>query len=158
MYKRQPPSVFSFPISSKKTCLFILFCLRFVLSLQYQMCIRDTVNTLQTNIIKQFLKILSLYSPSYHEPGMNCKGGKKDVYKRQLPTLPRKKQVTENSEANSCLMQFIRWNKSWMPHQKMCRKNFTQWVIHLKKKLSPIVSSQLQSIFFFSLVAWLYPL
>ena len=26
----------SFPISSKKTCLFILFCLRFVLSLQYQ--------------------------------------------------------------------------------------------------------------------------
>ena len=25
-----------FPISSKKTCLFILFCLRFVLSLQYQ--------------------------------------------------------------------------------------------------------------------------
>ena len=30
------PSVSSFPISSKKTCLFILFCLRFVLSLQYQ--------------------------------------------------------------------------------------------------------------------------
>ena len=29
----------------------------------------------------------------------------------------------------------IRWNKSWMPHQKMCRKNFTQWVIHLKKKI-----------------------
>ena len=25
-----------------------------------------------------------------------------------LPTLPRKKQVTENSEANSCLMQLIR--------------------------------------------------
>lgn len=31
-----PPSVSSFPVSSKKTCLFILFCLRFVLSLQYQ--------------------------------------------------------------------------------------------------------------------------
>lgn len=31
-----PPSVSPFPISSKKTCLFILFCLRFVLSLQYQ--------------------------------------------------------------------------------------------------------------------------
>lgn len=27
-----------------------------------------------------------------------------------------------------------------------------------KKRLSPIVSSQLQSMFFFSLVAWLYPL
>lgn len=30
------PFRFLFPISSKKTCLFILFCLRFVLSLQYQ--------------------------------------------------------------------------------------------------------------------------
>ena len=35
-YALSPPSVSSFPISSKKTCLFILFCLRFVLSLQYQ--------------------------------------------------------------------------------------------------------------------------
>ena len=35
-YALSPPAVSSFPISSKKTCLFILFCLRFVLSLQYQ--------------------------------------------------------------------------------------------------------------------------
>lgn len=33
---------------------------------------------------------------------------KVDELSASLPTLPRKKQVTENSEANSCLMQLIR--------------------------------------------------
>ena len=28
----------------------------------------------------------------------------------------------------------IRWNKSWMPHQKLCRTNFTQWITHLWRK------------------------
>ena len=53
-------------------------------------------------------------------------------------------------------MSLIRWNKSWMPHQKMCRTDFTQWVRILKRRLSPIASSQLQRMFFFSLEAWLY--
>lgn len=70
-----------------------------------------------------------------------------------------KKEASNGEQRSKLLFDAINQVKQELnATSKMCRKNFTQWVIHLKKRLSPIVSSQLQSMFFFSLVAWLYPL